>query len=136
MSHRILARTGVLAAAFAIAGAASAQAVLTGPTDPAWVSIGNAGGASYFVLPSSLAREGQTVRFLLKAEVPPSPDGINPNVVVANTLVDCAASTIGTGDTEFYNVSQGFAQARHNEGVPKAASDPGQTLAIQYVCAY
>ncbi|WP_420479907.1 hypothetical protein [Brevundimonas sp. FT23028] len=125
----------VLAAALAMAGAASAQAVLTAPTDPAWVGIGTGGGATYSILPSSLTRDGPTVRFLLKAEVPPAPDGDTPNVIVAETVVDCAASTIGTGDVELYSLNRGFAQARHREATLETASDPGQILVIGHVCA-
>jgi hypothetical protein len=80
-------------------------------------------------------REGGRVRFLLKAEVPPAPDGVNPNVIVAQTVADCAASAIGTGNAELYNVAQGFTGARHREAAPTPASDPGQALVIQHVCA-
>lgn len=127
-------RTVVLVAAFIGAGAASAQAVLTSPNDPAWARIGAAGGADYFILPSSVVRDGERVRFLLKAEVPPAPDGVNPNVIVAQTVADCAASAIGTGNSELYNVAQGFMGARRREAAPTPASDPGQALVLQHIC--
>ena len=124
-----------LVAALAMAGAASAQ-TLPAPNDPAWAVVGEASGATYAVLPSSLAREGQVVRFLMRATVPPPPTGNDSNAVIAQIVMDCATQTIGRGTTEFYSVASGaFVGGAPREPVLEAVSDPGQTLLIQHVCA-
>ena len=125
----------VLSAALVLAAGRGAAQTLPNRDDPAWSGVGAAGGADYFVLPSSVVRQGRTVRLLMKATVPPAPDGAVPNTVVAEVVVDCDAATIGTGTLEFYGVTQGFLATRSDEAVPGPASDPGQTLIIQHVCA-
>ncbi len=124
---------GAIALGTVFVSSAVAQ-TLPNRDDPAWLKVGAVGGADYFVLPSSIVRQDRTVHLLMKAAVPPAPVGTAPNTVVAEVVVDCGASAIGTGTLEFYNVTQGFLATRPDEAVPAPASDPGQTLIIRHVC--
>ncbi len=129
----------IAVAAFAagLAGAASAQSpTLPHRDDPAWEAIGTtADGTRYDILPGRTSQEHTTVWFVLRATVAPSPTG-SPNTVVAYAVVDCVASAIGVGTTEFYNVTQGFLRTVEGpeDPVPGPATDPGQRLVIRHVC--
>jgi hypothetical protein len=125
----------VATAATALAGAASAQ-TLPQRDDPAWEAIGTtADGTRYDILPGRTSREDTTVRLVLRATVAPSPTG-SPNAVVAYAVVDCAASAIGVGKTEFYSVTQGFLRTVEGpeDPAPSPATDPGQLMVIRHVC--
>ncbi len=116
------------------AGAASAQALFQ-RDNAAWLELGWAGGAKYSVLPASIVRDGKTVRFTMKADIPPSPDGASISTVVAEALVDCETPAIGTGTTDFYNATAFMRTVQEGSApVPVPASDPGQTLLIDHVC--
>jgi len=117
-----------------MAGGASAQ-TLTNRDTAGWLELGTAGGAKYSVQPSSIVRDGQTVRFTMKADVPPAPDGASISTVVAEALVDCTTPAIGTGTTDFYSASR-FLRTVQEEAapVPVPVTDPGQTLLIEHVC--
>lgn len=133
MSQRLACIT-VATAAF-LAGGASAQ-TLPHRDDPAWEAIGTtADGTRYDILPGRTSREHTTVWLVLRTTVAPSPTG-SPNTVVAYAVVDCAASEIGVGTTEFYNVTQGFLRTVEGpeDPVPRPATDPGQLLVIEHVC--
>lgn len=126
----------IAAVAMGLAGAASAQ-TLPDRDDPGWEPIGVAeDGTRYSILPSRVAWEHTTVWLVLRATVAPSPSG-SPNTVVAYAVVDCAASEIGVGTTEFYNETQGFLRTVEGpeDPVPAPAVDPGQRLVIRHVCA-
>ena len=125
----------VATAATALAGAAAAQ-TLPQRDDPAWEAIGTtADGTRYDILPGRTSQEHTTVWLVLRATVAPSPTG-SPNTVVAHAVVDCAASAIGVGTTEFYNVTQGFLRTVEGpeDPVPGPATDPGQLMVIRHVC--
>jgi hypothetical protein len=127
------ARAAALIVALAgAAGGASAQ-TLTNRDVAGWVEVGPVEHVTYSVLPSSITRDGQTARLLMKADFPPGMEDNAPNTIVAEIVIDCAARTIGRGTTEFYSAAH-FLQTEQNEAAPGPASDPGQTLLIEHVC--
>ncbi|QTC90647.1 surface-adhesin E family protein [Brevundimonas goettingensis] len=122
----------LIAASVGAAGAASAQ-TLTNRDTAGWTEVGPVEHVTYFVLPSSIARDGQTVRFLMKADIPSGMGEDAPNTVVAEIVVDCATRTIGRGTTEIYSAARFLATEPHDAALGPA-SDPGQTLLIEHVC--
>jgi hypothetical protein len=118
---------------FVIAGVAAAQSL---PARDAvqWLSLGTVGGASYFIDETSVTREGDTVRVLMRASSPPSPSD-NVNTIVARVFLDCRAQLVGLEARDYYRELGGFAQsAGPSAGGLQAPSDPGQTLLLERLC--
>lgn len=99
-----------------------------------WREVGVVEAFRYFVDPSSVTREGDTVTFLMRGSAPPSPtDGIN--TIVARVTLDCRARLVGVGESDLYREIAGFAQSApaDTDGL-RPPSDPGQTLLLNHFC--
>lgn len=96
----------ILAAAFA------AQA-LPAPGAITWEQVAQDGGGRYAIDPASLARDGEKVRFLMRAEAAQAQaDGTD--MAVVRYVIDCRRRTAGIEARDFYHAGA-FASSRETD---------------------
>jgi hypothetical protein len=78
----------------------------------AWEPAGGDQAATYAIDPASIARDGDTVRFVLRATAhSPLPDGTSSAVV--HYRIDCRALTVAAESANFYRPDGSFAYEHH-----------------------
>jgi hypothetical protein len=117
--------------------AALALNVQPAPGTIAWEPVGEDRAGAYAIDPASIARDGDVVRFLLRATAARAePDGTSWALV--RYAIDCRRRTIAAESADFYRADGSLAYARHSGGgwgEPEAIGPERQRTGIfQRVC--
>ena len=92
--------------------AAMALQLLPAPGTIAWEPAGGDESGTYAIDPASIARDGDSVRFLLRAtSARTQADGAN--MAVVRYLIDCRARTVAAESADFYRPDGSFAYEHH-----------------------
>src|SRR5436305_2665284 len=87
-----------------------------------WEAAGEDQAGRYAIDPASIARDGDIVRFLLRAEaIVAQPDGTN--LALVRYEIDCRARTVAAQSADFYRRDGTFAYARRR-GAGWGAAEP------------
>jgi hypothetical protein len=95
--------------------AAATLQTLPAPGAIHWEAVAEDGTGHYAIDPGSIARDGDSVRFLLHA-VSPRAESDGANSAVVRYVVDCRRRTVAAESADFYRPDGRFAYSRQRGG--------------------